>query len=125
MISKFEKPYIYRISTNPINRNEFYLLEESENTIGVGFNENFSIETGMNNSIDKTIEAIKDSSLVYISGAIDPTTFFELGIAIALNKKIYYVTEQKNNFINLQFPYTLEKLKPIRYKEFIALIESL
>ncbi|MDT2404829.1 hypothetical protein P7D43_20880 [Enterococcus avium] len=125
MINEMKKNYIYQISTNPIKRNSSHLFGESENTIGIGFSKDCSIITGMNNSIGKTIEAIKNSSLVYINGAIDPTTFFELGLAISLDKEIYYVTDQKNNFFNLQLPYPLEKVKSIEYKEFISLVESL
>lgn len=125
MIDESKKIYIYQISTNPINRNGLYLVDESENTIGVGFSEVFSIVTGMSNSISKTIEAIKNSSLVYINGAIDATTFFELGMAISLDKEIYYVTEETKNFFNLQLPYPLEKLKLIGYKDFISLINKL
>lgn len=78
--------FIYQLSTNPIIKNTSTFIGD-ENDVAIGFVGEFSVMTGMNNSISKTIEAIKNSSLVYISGAIDQATFFELGWATSLNKK--------------------------------------
>lgn len=115
-----KEKYIYQISTNPISNN--VLLLDQENATGLSIISDFYIITGMNNSVDETIESIKKSSLVYISGEIDATTFFELGLAASLGKQIYYVTDEQEDKISTFLPYALDNLNLITYDNFINLI---
>ncbi|MGY3704647.1 hypothetical protein BW731_07855 [Vagococcus martis] len=101
--------YIYQISTNPIIESRalssFY---EKEEITSFGFLNDFCVMTGMCSSLEQTIDTIKKSSLVFITGYMDHTSFFELGLAVSLDKQIYYVTEHLNNTLNLPFPYSIE-----------------
>lgn len=56
---------------------------------------------------------------------MDHTSFFELGLAVSLDKKIYYVTEHQNNTFNLPFPYSIEQIIPISYDDFISIVDHL
>lgn len=121
------KPYVYQISTNPIIKSENQIIpyDDCEDNFSFGFIRDFSIVTGMNNSVEKTIETIKNSSLVYIIHGLDFTSYFELGIAISFGKKVYYVTLDKHDVLNFQLPYNLENLIPITYEEFSQLIDRI
>lgn len=119
-----QEKYIYQISTNPALKNETSFLGYEED-FSFSLNREYCVMTGMNNSLHKTIETIGKSALVYIAGEIDHTTFFELGLAISLNKTVYYVTEQQENIFQLQLPYELENIIRINYQNFIQLIDEL
>lgn len=95
--------YLYQISTNPIHQNGTLLSMHDQDT-GFGFGGELSIVTGMNNSLETTIAAIKNSTMVYISGEVDATTYFELGLAISLEKTVYYVTERGDNAVEALLP---------------------
>lgn len=122
-----QKAYVFQISTNPISESKSQLIpyDDYEESFSFSFIGDFSMVTGMNNSLEKTIEAIKNSSLVYMIHGLDFTSYFELGLAISLGKKIYYVTEQKHDKFNFQLPYNLENLIPITYEEFNKLVDDL
>ena len=117
--------YIYQISTNPIIQENPTVFLQEEESCSFGFIGDFSVVTGMNDSVNKTIDAIKNSLLVYITGEIDATTFFELGLAVSLEKKIYYVTDKQQNLFDVHFPYDLSNLEMIDYKSFMNVIEEL
>lgn len=121
------KPYVYQISTNPIIKSENQIIpyDDYEDTFSFDFIGDFSIVTGMNSSVEKTIETIKNSSLVYIIHELDFTSYFELGLAISLDKKVYYVTLNKHDVLNFQLPYKLENLIPITVEEFSQLIDTI
>lgn len=122
------KPYLYQISTNPIIEAESQLIpyDDYEDNFSFGFMSDFSVVTGMNNSLEKTIEIIKNSSLVYIIHGLDFTSYFELGLAISLGKKVYYVTLHEHNKLGFQLPYDdLQNLIPITYDQFIKLVDEL
>ena len=115
--------YAYQISTNPITESEYQLIpyDDFEENFSFGFVGEFSVVTGMNNTVQETIAAIENSSLVYMIHGLDVTSYFELGIAISLGKKVYYVTEHTHKTLDFQLPYTLENLIPITYEEFTKL----
>lgn len=117
--------YIYQISTNPIIQENPTIFLQEEESCSFGFIGDFSVVTGMNDSVNKTIDAIKNSLLVYITGEIDATTFFELGLAVSLEKKIYYVTDKQQNLFDVHLPYDLSNLEMIDYKSFMNVIEEL
>ena len=71
------------------------------------------------------MDAIKNSLFVYITGEMDATTFFKLGLAVSLEKKIYYVTDTQQNLIDVPLPYNLPNLEMIDYKGFMSVIEEL
>lgn len=122
------KPYVYQISTNPIIEAESQLIpyDDYEDNFSFGFMGDFSVVTGMNNSLEKTVEIIKNSSLVYIIHGLDFTSYFELGLAISLGKKVYYVTLHEHNKLDFQLPYDdLQNLIPITYDQFIKLVDEL
>ena len=122
------KPYVYQISTNPIIEVENQLIpyDDCEDNFSFGFLSDFSVVTAMNNSLEKTIETIKNSSLVYIIQGLDFTSYFELGLAISLGKKVYYVTLHEHKKLDFQLPYDdLEKLIPITYDRFTKLVDEL
>ncbi|MGX6969790.1 hypothetical protein [Vagococcus bubulae] len=118
--------YIYQISTNPVlESNALFSFYEKEETTSFGFLNDFSIMTGMCSSLEQTIDTIKKSSLVFITGYMDHTSFFELGLAVSLDKQIYYVTEHLSNTFNLPFPYSIEQIIPISYDDFINIVDYL
>ncbi len=80
---------------------------------------------GMCSSLEQTVDTIKNSSLVSITGYMDHTSFFELRLAVSLDKQIYYVTEHLNNTFNLPFPYSIEQIIPISYDDFISIVDHL
>lgn len=122
-----KKAYYYQISTNPIVEGENQVVPYND------YEENFSFTfvgdildvTGMNNSIEKTIEAIKNSALVFIIHSLDFTAYFELGLAISLGKKVYYVTEHGHAQFDFQLPYEVDNLIPITYQNFIKVVNEL
>lgn len=118
--------YIYQISTNPIlESHDLFSFYEKEEVTSFGFLNDFCIMTGMCSSLEQTIDTIKKSSLVFITGYMDHASFFELGLAVSLDKKIYYVTEHQNNTFNLPFPYTVNQITPILYDDFINIVDNL
>ena len=121
------KKYVYQISTNPVNesKNKIIPFTNQEENFSFGFIGDFAIVTGMNNSVEKTIDAIQKSSFIYITGEMDQATYFELGVAISLNKTVYYVTEKKKINFDFQLPYSVDKLVPITYQKFIELVDNL
>lgn len=117
---------IYQISTNPIiESNNTHLPINDIDNFAFGFVDDFSIITGMMNSLDKTIAAIKKSSLIYMTGELDQTSYFELGLAISLGKKVYYVTEKTYDILDFGLPYSVENLIPINYEAFIKLVDEI
>lgn len=92
--------YLYQISTNPIHQNGTLLSMHDQDT-GFGFGGELSIVTGMNNSLETTIAAIKNSTMVYISGEVDATT---------LLKRCY--------------PYDMAQLNCVSFKTFIQIVEE-
>lgn len=115
--------YLYQISTNPIHQ-KGYLHSMDEQDIGFGFGGDISIITGMNYSLETTIADIQNSAIAYISGDIDATTLFELGLAVSLGKTVYYVTEQEENTVEVLLPYDVPQLQLVSYKSFIQIVEE-
>lgn len=115
--------YLYQISTNPIHQNGTLLSMHDQDT-GFGFGGELSIVTGMNNSLETTIAAIKNSTMVYISGEVDATTYFELRLAISLEKTVYYVTERGDNAVEALLPYDMAQLNCVSFKTFIQIVEE-
>lgn len=113
-----QEEYIYLISTNPIveSKNKWLPFEE-EGGSAYGFAVESLVVTGMNNSIEGTIKAIKESFLVIMTGEMDQTTYFELGLAISLGKKVYYMANKKYDSYDFQLPYELSQLTPISFEQ--------
>jgi len=115
---------IYHISTNPITTSiENLIADEGDMEFAIqGLD---VVTTGMLPTTQETIEAIKKSSLVYLSGNIDSTTFFELGIALSLDKKIYSVTSSPKKKLTRALHYDLDSIEVISLRELYYLLEEL
>ena len=60
--------------------------------VGISFQTDGEIyQTGMIQSIDKLKEVLSEATYILMLGNLDATGVFELGIASALGKKVYFV----------------------------------
>jgi len=121
------KKKIYMISNNPVNKKESLidpvLLEDERGNVGfVTIPENCD-QTGMYSDLEKLKEVMYESDIIFSLGDLDQVGYFELGIACALNKNVYIVSNNIHlNLVDLKIYVSASNIKFIDIDTFYTLL---
>ena len=109
--------------------NPKFMVSGLEDDFGISFqiDEGELYETSMIKSIDTLKQVLSEATYILTFGNLDVTGIFELGMASALGKKVYFLnlTHQEITLEDLRLDYVDLDLEFINWEELTVLIEKL